>query len=341
MNIVPPSANRERTATGPRYWPSGGSVSPWGGISEETCDKLVEEYSNEILPRKPTDEVALSKACEPKLIVPHHHGDGVSLVVIKRSWSPRVRYAGRKYKRAVRKAQRAFERSVASGTSEGEAMSELCVREASAVLELLKRLGYGGGKLAPARDRLELEVMVHERDESPSINFFRLFLAQRKGIPVEQAFSRRGRERYLKEAEDLRWRHIEELGNALKARRAAHAWLSQYYGRLEIGKKYREFARVQFDKEMDDDAKVAYMSLLFAQIAQRTDRTPEDVLEEFNSLVSSLDISAAAAEIDLGGEWGGGRYDATSEEGEDWDEGDAGADDGLTDSDESDTGQGK
>lgn len=247
----------------------------------------------------------------------------MSLVVIKRSWPPRVRYAARKYKQAIRKAQRAFERSVASGTSEGEAMSDMCLQEATAVLELLKRLGYGGGKMAPARDRLELELMVHERDESPSINFFRLFLAQQKDTPIGQAFSRRGRERTLQKAEELRWRHIEELTTALKARQAARAWLGQYYGRLEIGKKYREFTRVQFDKEMDDEAKVAYMSLLFSQIAQRSGRTPEEVLEEFNAMVAALGIGAASAEIDLVG----GAEDGGWDEGED-DDMDDGEDDG-------------
>ena len=90
---------------------------------------------------------------------------------------------------------------------------------------------------------------------------------------------------------------MEELETALKAREAAYAWLSQYYGRFEIGKKYREFSKVQFDKSLDDEAKVAYMALLFAQISQRSGRTPEDVLEEYNLMVTALGIEADSAEI--------------------------------------------
>lgn len=220
------------------------------------------------------------------------------MVRIKRTWTPRVRHAARKYKRTVRKAQRRFEQTVASGSSEGEAMTALCFDQAQAVLGLLNRLGYGGDrKMAPARDRLELELQVHQRDEDVSINFFRLFLAQQKGTPLQQVFSRRGRERTLKDADALRWHHMEELDTALKARKAAYAWLSQYYGRFEIGKKYREFSRVQFDKSMDDEAKVAYMTLLFAQVSQRSGRSPEEVLEEYNLMVKALGIDAGSAEI--------------------------------------------
>jgi hypothetical protein len=220
------------------------------------------------------------------------------MVRIKRSWTPRVRYAARKYKRTVRKAQRSFEHMVASGTSEGEAMNALCFDQAQAVLALLNRLGYGGDrKMAPARDRLELELQVHQLDEDVSINFFRLFLAQQRGTPLEQVFSRRGRERSYKDADALRWRHVEELETALNARRAAHAWLSQYYGRFEIGKKYREFTKVQFDQSLDEETKVTYMTLLFVQISQRSGRSSEDILEEYNLMVKALGIDAATAEI--------------------------------------------
>jgi hypothetical protein len=222
----------------------------------------------------------------------------VSLVTIKSSWAPRVRYAARKYKRELRKAQRNFEKALARGTTEGEAMSVLCAEEAKAVLEMLKRLGYGSEKpKTPARDRLELELMVHERDEDPSINFFRLFMAQQKGTPLEQVFSRKGRERTKEKAQAFRLQHINELTTALKARKLAYEWLSQYYGRMEIRKKYNEFARVQFDQSLDDEAKAAYMALLFEQIANRSGRTPDEMLEEFNSMVKVLGLEVPSAEI--------------------------------------------
>ncbi len=227
-------------------------------------------------------------------------GTDVSRVRINRKWTPRVRYAARRYKRAIRKAHRKFERSIRAGKSEGDAMSIMCAEQASIVLELLNRLGYGGDrKKAPARDRLELEIQVHTMDEDASINFFRLFLAQRKGKPLETVFSRRGRKRFQEGAEALRWQHIEELEMALKARNAAYAWLGQYYGRMELGKKYREFTRVQFDETMDADAKAAYMALLFTQIAKRTGRPPEEVLEEFNLMVTALELNVASVELEL------------------------------------------
>jgi len=173
-------------------------------------------------------------------------GTNVSLVRINRKWTPRVRYAARRYKRAHRKALRKFERSIKAGKSEGDAISILCAEQASIVLEMLNRLGYGGDrKMAPARDRLELEIQVHMRDEDASINFFRLFLAQRKNRPLSTVFSRKGRQRFQERAEAARWQHIKELETTLKARNAAHAWLGQYFGRLELGKKYREFTRVR------------------------------------------------------------------------------------------------
>jgi hypothetical protein len=227
----------------------------------------------------------------------------VSFVRIDRKWTPAVRYAARRYRRDLKRAQRKFERSVSSGTTEGEAMSVLCAEEAKAILEMLNRLGYGGDrKKAPARHRLELELRVHERDEDASINFFRLFMAQHKGQQLEQVFSRKGRERTKVEAEALRWKHIDELRASLQARDAAHAWLSQYFGRMEFRKKYREFARVQFDESLDDEAKVAYMSLLFTQIAQRTGRSKDDILSEYNEMVESLGLNVASAEIDVGAE---------------------------------------
>jgi hypothetical protein len=222
----------------------------------------------------------------------------VSLVVIKRAWTPRVRHAARKYRRAHKRAFRAFEKAVAKGASEGDAMAALCASEAKAVLDLLNRLGYGTGKnMAKARDRLELELMVHQRDEDASVNFFRLYLAQKKGTPLEQAFSKRGRKRNQEQAEELRAQHIKELTQALTARTAAHDWLSQYYSRLELAKKYGEFTRVQFDEDLDDQAKIAYLTLLFAQIAQRTGRTPDEVMDEFNKMVEDAGLDAVAADV--------------------------------------------
>ncbi|NIS19385.1 MAG: hypothetical protein GWN89_05440 [Thermoplasmata archaeon] len=222
----------------------------------------------------------------------------VSLVVIKRTWTPRVRHAARRYKRDHKKAFRRFEKAVAKGVSEGDAMAVLCASEAKAVLDLLNRLGYGTGKnMARARDRLELELMVHERDEDASINFFRLYLAQKKGTPMDHVFTKRGRKRSQEEAEALRSEHIGELTQALNARTAAYSWLSRYYGRLELAKKYGEFTRVQFDESLDDQAKVAYLTLLFAQIAQRTGRTPDQVLDEFNEMVREAGLDVATAEI--------------------------------------------
>jgi hypothetical protein len=227
----------------------------------------------------------------------------VSRILIRRTWTPTVRYAARRYRRDVRRAARTYAKTVSKGGSEGEAMSVLCAEEAKAVLDMLKRLGYGGGRRkAPTRQRLELEVMVHERDESASINFFRLFLAQQKGKPLDQYFSKKGRERTRGEAEALRWKHIDELRDALRARDATYQWLSRYFKRIELARKYTEFAKVQFDEALDNDAKVTFMALLIAQIAQRTGRSNEDVLAEYNELIQGLGLDVASAEIDVGGD---------------------------------------
>lgn len=179
-------------------------------------------------------------------------------------------------------------------------MSTLCAQEAKAVLDLLNRLGYGTGKnMARARDRLELELMVHERDPDVSVNFFRLYLAQRRDQPLDQAFSKRGRKRNQEEAEGLREQHIKELTQALTARTAAYTWLSRYYGRFELAKRYSEFTRVQFDESLDDQAKVAYLTLLFAQISQRSGKSPDQVLDEFNQMVRAAGLEVRAADIDL------------------------------------------
>ncbi len=222
----------------------------------------------------------------------------VSLVVIKRTWTPRVRYAARKYKRDQRRALRRFEKAVAKGTSEGEAMTVLCASEAKSILDLLNRLGYGTGKnMAKARDRLELELMVHERDADASVNFFRLYMAQRKDLPLDQVFTKRGRKRSQEEAEALREQHIKELTQALNARTAAYNWLSRYYHRFELAKRYGEFTRVQFDESLEDEAKVAYLTLLFAQIAQRTGKSPDEVLDEFNEMVREAGLDVVRAEV--------------------------------------------
>ena len=115
-------------------------------------------------------------------------------------------------------------------------------------------------------------------------------MAQQKGKPLDQYFSRKGRQRTRTEAEALRWKHIDELRDAFKARNAAHMWLSQYFKRIELAKKYTEFAKVQFDDSLDNEAKVTFMALLIAQIAQRTGRSNEDVLEEYNELIRSLGL---------------------------------------------------
>jgi len=224
----------------------------------------------------------------------------VSLVTIMRTWTPRVRHAARKYRRDHKRTLKAFEKAVAKGVHEGEAFSALCASEAKAVLDLLNRLGYGTGKnMAKARDRLELELMVHERDADASVNFFRLYMAQKKGTSLENVFSKRGRKKNKEEAEALRLQHMKELTQALTARTTAYKWLSRYYSRFELAKKYGEFTRVQFDETIDDQAKVAFLTLLFAQIAQRTGRSPDEILQEFNEMVEDAGLDVVQTDIDV------------------------------------------
>jgi len=213
----------------------------------------------------------------------------VSLVRIKSNWSPVVRRAARLYKRDLRRAQRAFGRRIQEGMTEGEALSSQCAEEAQAVIQMLKRLGYGGGKpRGRARDRLELELQVHERDVDVSLNFFRVYLAQQKGKDLHEVFSRRGRERFKGQAEALHERHIKELRAALTAREAVRSWLAMYFGRFELGRKYREFCRIQFGESMDDETKLSYISLLITQIANRTGRAREEVLVEWTALARAI-----------------------------------------------------
>lgn len=229
----------------------------------------------------------------------------MSLVRINRKWAPLVRYAARRYKRALKKAQRRFEKDVAKGTTEGEAMSTLCAEEAQALMSLLRRLGYGGDRRkAPARDRMELELMVHELDPDVSHNFFRVFLAQQKDKTLLEVFSRRGRERTLKEVEELRLRHIRELSNALRAREAIVAWLSQYFKGLELRKRYTELTRMQFDDSIDEEVRLSYLSLLFAQIAEKTGRERGDVLREYEAVCKALVQPEAGAGDEVDGEEG-------------------------------------
>ena len=223
----------------------------------------------------------------------------MSLVRINPHWVPRVRHAARKYRKDVNRAQRRFEATIRKGGTEGEALQVQCAEDAQALMTLLGRLGYGGDrKKAPTRDRLELEIRVHELDEDVSINFFRVFLAQKRDIPLDKVFSRRGRKDTQKDAEALRWRHIDELKTTLKARNAAFGWLGLYYKRTELVKKYNEFCRVQFDDDLDVEAKAAYMGLLLAHVAQRSGRSPEEVLEEFNSMVKDLGIDVKVGQFD-------------------------------------------
>ena len=213
----------------------------------------------------------------------------MSLVRIKSNWSPVVRRAARLYKRDLRRAQRAFGRRIQEGMTEGEALSSQCAEEAQAVIQMLKRLGYGGGKpRGRARDRLELELQVHERDVDVSLNFFRVYLAQQKGKDLHEVFSRRGRERFKGQAEALHERHIKELRAALTAREAVRSWLAMYFGRFELGRKYREFCRIQFGESMDDETKLSYISLLITQIANRTGRAREEVLVEWTALARAI-----------------------------------------------------
>ena len=158
----------------------------------------------------------------------HDHWSPVSSVRINPHWVPKVRFAARKYRRDLKRAKQKFETAIHKGGSEGDAMQVMCAEEAQAVITLLDRLGYGGNrKKAPSRDRLDLEIKVHELDESASINFFRVFLAQRKNMGLDRVFSRRGKKDTLEDAEALRRRHIDELTGALHARNAALAWLGQ------------------------------------------------------------------------------------------------------------------
>ena len=213
----------------------------------------------------------------------------MSLVKISSRWSPAVRYAARAYRREVARAQRRFEKRLKAGSTGGEAASTLCAEEAQAVISMLRRLGYGGGKLrGRARDRVELELQVHELDVDVSLNFFRAYLAQRKDLELVDVFSRKGRERTKAKADEIRLRHIEELRASLKARELVRQWLGLYYGRLEVGKKYREFSRIQFDDKLDEGARLSYLSLLITQMANRSGRPREEVLAEYQELARSL-----------------------------------------------------
>ncbi len=213
----------------------------------------------------------------------------MNLVRIQAGWTPVVRYAARTYKRDVRRAQRAFERRIQEGMTEGEALSSQCAEEAQAVIRMLRRLGYGAGRLrGRARDRLELELQVHERDPDVSLNFFRVYLAQQNGMDLHEVFSRKGRERFKGKAEELRERHVKELRSTLAAREAVRAWLARYFGRFELGRKYREFCRIQFDESLDEGAKLSYMSLLITQIANRSGRERGEVLAEWTALARAI-----------------------------------------------------
>jgi hypothetical protein len=213
----------------------------------------------------------------------------VSLVRIRSSWSPAVRYAARAYRREVTRAQRRFEKRLKEGSTEGEAASMLCAEEAQAVISMLRRLGYGGGKLrGRARDRVELELQVHELDVDVSLNFFRAYLAQRKDQELVDVFSRKGRERTKGKADEIRLRHIQELRASLRARELVREWLGLYYGRLELGKKYREFSRIQFDDKLDEDARLSYLGLLITQLANRSGRPREEILAEYQELAKAL-----------------------------------------------------
>jgi hypothetical protein len=254
----------------------------------------------------------------------------VSLVRIQSSWSPAVRYAARAYRRELRRAQRRFERSIQEGTTEGEALSTLCAEEAQAVITMLRRLGYGGGRLrGRARDRIELELQVHERDADVSLNFFRVYMAQDKDLELSEVLSRKGRERTKDRAEALRRQHMAELKATLRARAAMHAWLAMYYGRFELGKKYRELCRVQFDPELDDEARLSYVGLLVSQIANRTGRPRREVLEEYKALARRV-LSGAEGGESAGDEEGG--EGETRDEGGDADEAEGA--DGSEDADE-------
>jgi hypothetical protein len=260
----------------------------------------------------------------------------VSLVKIRSGWSPAVRYAARAYRRELRRAQRRFEKRLKEGSTEGEAASALCAEEAQAVITMLRRLGYGGGRLrGRARDRVELELQVHELDVDVSLNFFRAYLAQRKDTDLHEVFSRKGRERTKAKADEIRQRHIQELQAAMKARELVREWLGLYYGRLELGKKYREFSRIQFDDKLDEGARLSYLSLLITQMANRCGRPREEILAEYQELARVLvgppelgglpgDIPGVRA--DAGEAEGGGPAGEAGEE-EDEDEGKGGGED--------------
>lgn len=239
----------------------------------------------------------------------------MSLVRIKSSWSPAVRRAARLYKRDLRRAQRAFERRIQEGMTEGEALSSQCAEEAQAVIQMLKRLGYGGGRpKGRARDRIELELQVHERDTDVSLNFFRVYLAQQKGKDLHEVLSRRGRERFKGQVEDLHERHIKELRASLTAREAVRAWLAMYFGRFELGRKYREFCRIQFGESVDDGTKLSYISLLVTQISNRTGRAREEVLAEWTALARAIS-SAGLPETPMPGDAASAEGPAEGEQG--------------------------
>ena len=221
----------------------------------------------------------------------------MSLVKIRSSWSPAVRYAARAYRREVARAQRRFEKRLKAGSTGGEAASTLCAEEAQAVISMLRRLGYGGGKLrGRARDRVELELQVHELDVDVSLNFFRAYLAQRKDLELVDVFSRKGRERTRAKADEVRLRHIQELRASLKARDLVREWLGLYYGPLELGKKYKEFSRIQFDDKLDEGARISYLGLLITQMANRSSRPREEILAEYQELARAL-----VGPVELGG----------------------------------------
>ncbi len=213
----------------------------------------------------------------------------MSIVRIDRRWSPKVRYAARRYRRDMKKAMRNFERRIRQGATEGQAAQVQCAEEAQAVINLLKRLGYGADRpRGSTTQRLELELQVHQLDKEASLNFFRLFLAQRKGLPLDQVFSRKGRVETLEKAEKIRAKHIEELKRTVEARKAVKGWLDLYYGPMEATKKYREFARLHFDPSIDSETRLSYLSLLITQMAERSGRDREELLEEYKALAKGL-----------------------------------------------------
>ncbi len=151
-------------------------------------------------------------------------------VPVEPEWSGGVRKAAARVRADLGASRRRLQLRLDQGSDQEGPFSQKGIEEALAMVKLMKALGYGSrDREGHGLDAVDLELAAHLTHPDASRSYFRAVIANRRGIPLTQVFSKEGRLKSREEAESLRREHVERLCDALGEEPEAELFLSPDY----------------------------------------------------------------------------------------------------------------